>query len=243
MAHFYLVEDLESAVVGDRVALVGAEARHAVTVSRIAVGETVSIGNGAGLVVTGEVVSAEHAELAITVNEVHEHPHRQPALFLVQALAKGDRDELAVQAATELGVDGVIPWQAARSISRWEGAKVAKGRDRWTAIVREASKQSIRPWVPDVLDLATTKQLAAMVSSAVRMLVLDPTAEAPLASLTLDDRDLLVVVGPEGGIAPQELATLTAAGAELARLGPEVLRTSTAGPAAIAVLNVGLGRW
>jgi 16S rRNA (uracil1498-N3)-methyltransferase len=137
----------------------------------------------------------------------------------------------------------VIPWQAARSISRWEGAKVAKGRDRWTAIVREASKQSIRPWVPDVLDLATTKQLAAMVSSAVRMLVLDPTAEAPLASLTLDDRDLLVVVGPEGGIAPQELATLTAAGAELARLGPEVLRTSTAGPAAIAVLNVGLGRW
>jgi 16S rRNA (uracil1498-N3)-methyltransferase len=243
VAHFYLVEDLESAVVGDRVALVGAEARHAVTVSRIAVGETVSIGNGAGLVVTGEVVSAEHAELAITVNEVHEHPHRQPALFLVQALAKGDRDELAVQAATELGVDGVIPWQAARSISRWEGAKVAKGRDRWTAIVREASKQSIRPWVPDVLDLATTKQLAAMVSSAVRMLVLDPTAEAPLASLTLDDRDLLVVVGPEGGIAPQELATLTAAGAELARLGPEVLRTSTAGPAAIAVLNVGLGRW
>ncbi len=243
MAHFYLVEDLESAAVGDRVALVGAEARHAVTVSRIAVGETVSIGNGAGLVVTGEVVSAEHAELAITVNEVHEHPHRQPALFLVQALAKGDRDELAVQAATELGVDGVIPWQAARSISRWEGAKVAKGRDRWTAIVREASKQSIRPWVPDVLDLATTKQLAAMVSSAVRMLVLDPTAEAPLASLPLDDRDLLVVVGPEGGVAPQELATLTAAGAELVRLGPEVLRTSTAGPAAIAVLNVGLGRW
>lgn len=243
MAHFYLVEDLESAAVGDRVALVGAEARHAVTVSRIAVGETVSIGNGAGLVVTGEVVSAEHAELAITVNEVHEHPHRQPALFLVQALAKGDRDELAVQAATELGVDGVIPWQAARSISRWEGAKVAKGRDRWTAIVREASKQSIRPWAPDVLDLATTKQLAAMVSSAVRMLVLDPTAEAPLASLTLDDRDLLVVVGPEGGVAPQELATLTSAGAELVRLGPEVLRTSTAGPAAIAVLNVGLGRW
>ncbi len=243
MAHFYLVEDLESAAVGDRVALVGAEARHAVTVSRISVGETVSIGNGAGLVVTGEVVTAEHTELAITVNEVHEHPHRQPALFLVQALAKGDRDELAVQAATELGVDGVIPWQAARSISRWEGAKVAKGRDRWTAIVREASKQSIRPWVPDVLDLATTKQLAAMVSSAVRMLVLDPTAETPLASLALDDRDLLVVVGPEGGIAPQELATLTGAGAELVRLGPEVLRTSTAGPAAIAVLNVGLGRW
>lgn len=242
MAHFYLVEHLESAAPGDRVSVTGAEARHAVTVSRIGVGEELTIGNGAGLVVTGSVVSAEHAELVLEVGSVLEHPRRDPALFLVQALAKADRDELAVQAATELGVDGVVPWQAARSISRWEGSKVAKGRDRWAAIVREASKQSLRPWIPDVLDLVSTKQLASLASGA-RMLVLEPTAPQPLTALEPDGRDLLVVVGPEGGVSPQELEQLVAAGAEPVRLGPEVLRTSTAGPAAIAVLNGVLGRW
>ncbi|MDO7882193.1 16S rRNA (uracil(1498)-N(3))-methyltransferase [Antiquaquibacter soli] len=242
MAHFYLVEHLESAAPGDRVSVTGAEARHAVTVSRIGVGEELTIGNGAGLVVTGSVVSAEHAELVLEVGSVLEHPRRDPALFLVQALAKADRDELAVQAATELGVDGVVPWQAARSISRWEGSKVAKGRDRWAAIVREASKQSLRPWIPDVLDLVSTKQLASLASGA-RMLVLEPTALQPLTALEPDGRDLLVVVGPEGGVSPQELEQLVAAGAEPVRLGPEVLRTSTAGPAAIAVLNGVLGRW
>lgn len=242
MAHVYLDEQLESASVGDTLSLTGPEARHAVTVSRLAVGQRIAIGNGAGLVASGEVVRAEHTELAIVVDDVQIHPRRSPAIFLAQALAKGDRDELAVQAATELGVDGVIPWSAARSISRWEGAKIAKGRDRWAAVVREASKQSLRSWVPDVLDLLTTRQLARLTEGA-RMLVLDPTASTPLSSVRPDGRDLVLVVGPEGGIAPQELTALAEAGAELVRLGPEVLRTSTAGPAAIAALNGALGRW
>lgn len=242
MAHFYISEELETAAVGDRVSITGPEARHAVTVSRLAVGETVAIGNGAGLVVTGQVVTAEHTELAIAVAEVAVEPRRTPAVFLAQALAKGDRDELAVQAATELGVDGVIPWTAARSISRWEGAKIAKGRDRWTAVVREASKQSMRSWIPDVLDLVTTKQLVRLAEGA-RMLVLEPTAELTLGALETGSEDLILVVGPEGGIAPQELDALAAAGASVVRLGDEVLRTSTAGPAALAVLNVKLGRW
>jgi 16S rRNA (uracil1498-N3)-methyltransferase len=242
VAHFYIDESLVGAVVGQRVSLLGAEARHAVTVSRLAVGETVAIGNGAGLVVSGPIVTAEHTELAIEVAEVLESPRRSPAVFLAQALAKGDRDELAVQVATELGVDGVIPWLAARSISRWEGAKVAKGRDRWGAVVREASKQSLRAWIPDVLDLVTTKQLVRLADGA-RMIVLEPTAASSLTALELDDRDLILVVGPEGGIAPQELEALAAAGASLVRLGDEVLRTSTAGPAALAVLNGKLARW
>ncbi len=247
MAHFYLDESLVSAAVGDRISITGAEARHAVTVSRLGVGESISIGNGAGLVVAGVVVSAEHTELVVEVSAVTEVRRATPAVFLAQALAKGDRDELAVQVATELGVDGVIPWTAARSISRWEGAKVAKGRDRWAAVVREASKQSVRPWLPDVLDLVTTKQLARLASTdqaeGVRMLVLEPTAATPLSALDFDRRDLVLVVGPEGGITPQELDALSAAGADIVRLGDEVLRTSTAGPAALAVLAVALGRW
>lgn len=242
MAHLYLSEELESAAIGDRVSLSGSEARHAVTVSRLAVGETVSIGNGAGLVVTGAVVTAEHTEVVVEVAHLAIEPRREPAVFLAQALAKGDRDELAVQAATELGVDGVIPWQAARSISRWEGPKVAKGRDRWTAVVREATKQSLRAWLPDVLDLVTTKQLVRL-AEGVRMLVLEPTAALALSALEPDGRDIILVVGPEGGISPQELDALAAAGASIVRLGDEVLRTSTAGPAALAMLNAKLGRW
>jgi 16S rRNA (uracil1498-N3)-methyltransferase len=169
-----------------------------------------------------------------------------PAIILVQALAKGDRDEMAVQASTELGVDVVVPWSAARSISRWEGAKVAKGIARWSAIVREASKQSVRAWVPDVLDMVSTNALARL-SGPTRMLVLEPTADAALSAVPLTGRDLpsdiTLVVGPEGGIAPHELDALVAAGATLVRLGDSVLRTSTAGPAAIAVLSAKLGRW
>jgi 16S rRNA (uracil1498-N3)-methyltransferase len=127
-------------------------------------------------------------------------------------------------------------------VSRWEGAKVAKGRERWATIVREAAKQSIRAWTPEVAELATTKQVAARAADA-RVLVLEPDAEAPLTGVTPDGRDLVLVVGPEGGIAPQELDAFREAGAELVRLGGTVLRTSTAGPAALAVLNAALGRW
>ncbi|MFM9918322.1 16S rRNA (uracil(1498)-N(3))-methyltransferase [Lacisediminihabitans sp. H27-G8] len=242
MAHFYLSEELASATVGDRITVGGAEARHAVTVSRIAAGESISIGNGAGLMISGTVVSAEHTEFVVEVSTVVDTPPASPAIWLVQALAKGDRDEQAVQQATELGVDGVIPWSAQRSIVKWEGAKVRKGHDRWSAIVREASKQSVRSWVPEVGDLASLSVLVAL-AKVTRMLLLEPTAPLALSALEPDDRDVVLVVGPEGGISPSELARLEAAGATSVRLGGTILRTSTAGPAAVAVLNARIGRW
>lgn len=234
MASLYLSEYLDSAVVGDAVGLDGDEAKHAVTVARTRVGERLSVGNGRGLVVSGHVVSLN--PFALTVDEVREEPAPDPQLWLVQALAKGDRDELAVQAATELGVSGVIPWSAERSVSRWEGAKLEKGRLRWEAIVREASKQSIRSWMPVVEPLATTKQVSGF--------VLDPTADTALTEVQLPTTGrITLVVGPEGGISPRELDLLEQQGSVRVRLGPEILRTSTAGPAAIAVLNARLRRW
>jgi 16S rRNA (uracil1498-N3)-methyltransferase len=248
MAHFYLNEQLTDAAPGSLVSILGEEARHAVAVSRIRVGETLSIGNGRGLVVTGAVVEAG-ARLSIEAADVILVPPPMPRLTLVQALAKGGRDELAIQAATELGVDAVIPWAAQRSIVRWDGPKALKGQQRWASIVREATKQSLRPWIPEVDDQLTTAQLARRAGST-RMLVLEPSAPVGLSSIGLtrlaagdDGRDLMLVVGPEGGVAPAELDALVSAGARAVRLGEAVLRTSTAGPAAIAVLNGILGRW
>ncbi|KRC50985.1 16S rRNA methyltransferase [Leifsonia sp. Root227] len=246
MSSLYLREDLADAAVGERLSITGSEAKHAATVNRTRPGQTVMIGNGRGLVASGEVVEATNTALTIDVADVQRVERHAPAITLVQALAKGDRDELAIQAATELGVDAVVPWAASRSVSRWEGQKVAKGRERWATIVREAAKQSIRAWVPEVGELATTTQVAALCADA-RVLVLEPDAEAKLTDAVreaaLDGRPLVLVVGPEGGIAPSELDAFRDAGAELVRLGATVLRTSTAGPAALAVLNASSGRW
>jgi len=242
MATLYLNPELEpaDAEVGARVRVTGDEARHAATVARVRLGERIAIGDGAGFVVWGVVVTASPTELAIEVDEVRHDPEPEPPLWLAQALAKGDRDELAVQAATELGAAGVIPWAAERSVSRWEGPKAAKGRERWASIVREASKQAVRSWVPEVAELTTTAELAALPG---QLLVLDPLGDVVLTAVPLDERRITLVVGPEGGIAPREFEALVAAGAVRVRLGHEVLRTSTAGPAALAVLNARLGRW
>ena len=253
MANQYLSEQLIAPVVGDIAVVSGPEARHAVTVSRLAIGEAVRVANGMGVVASGVVVSAEPSEFSFEVRAVESIDPPLPWIYLAQALAKGDRDELAIQAATELGVDGVIPWAASRSVSRWEGAKRAKGQQRWEAVAREATKQSARAWVPTVEPLLTTRELAAR-ADITHMIVLDPLAETSLAALDLPaprlpetpsgpPKSIVLVVGPEGGISPAEFETFYAGGAVGARLGDGILRTSTAGPAAIAVLSAKLGRW
>jgi 16S rRNA (uracil1498-N3)-methyltransferase len=243
MASLYLIPaiDEQDAEAGAVVRVTGAEARHAISVARIRVGEHIAVGDGAGLIAEGIVTSTEAGEVTVAVDVLRREEAPRPELWLAQALAKGDRDELAIQAATELGVSGVIPWQAERSVSRWDGAKAVKGRERWQSIVREASKQSIRAWVPQVTEPAT---IAAVTALPGLVLVLEPTATTALTALPLDDLErITLVVGPEGGVSPKELAQLEEAGARPVRLGAEVLRTSTAGPAALAVLNARLGRW
>ena len=229
---------------GDAIVLSGAEAHHAAVVRRLRIGEEVTIGDGRGVWLSGTVESVAPKQVVVRITTRDEVPPPSPRVVLVQALAKGDRDELAVQAATELGVDEIVPWQAARSISRWDSAKAQKGRARWAAIVREAGKQAHRTWLPEVSPLETTADLARR-AAASRLLILEPTADAAITALRFgaDGGDIVLVVGPEGGIAPEELEALGAAGATHVRLGDTVLRTSTAGPAALAVVSAALGRW
>lgn len=239
----FLLEGASSAQPGDAVALTGSEAHHAAAVRRVRAGEEVTVGDGRGAWLSGIVETAAPREVVVRVTARDDVPAARPRLVLAQALAKGDRDELAVQAATELGVDEVVPWQAARSVSRWDPAKAQKGRQRWTGIVREAAKQAHRAWVPVVAEQHSTKALAGRAAASV-VLVLEPSAPVALSSVALpDDRDIVLVVGPEGGIAAEELELLESAGARLVRLGETVLRTSTAGPAALAVVSTSLGRW
>ena len=243
MALHFIDETAGSIAVGDTLTLTGAEAHHAAAVRRVRVGEAVTVTDGRGAWLEGECEAVAPREVVIRITGHRDESEPRPRLVLAQALAKGDRDELAVQAATELGVDEIVPWQASRSVSRWEGPKAEKGRQRWATIVREAAKQAHRAWLPEVAAIATTAALAARAAGE-RVLVLEPTAEVRLSSLDLtDDSTIVLVVGPEGGIAPDELARLEAAGATRVRLGDTVLRTSTAGPAALALVNARLGRW
>jgi 16S rRNA (uracil1498-N3)-methyltransferase len=242
MALHFLLASASDAAAGDVVTLTGSEAKHAAVVRRLRIGESVTIGDGAGVWLTGLAEQVSPSAVDVRVTARSEEPAPRPRIVLVQALAKGDRDELAVQAACELGVDEIVPWQAGRSVSRWDGPKAVKGRERWATIVREAAKQAHRSWVPEVSAPVTTAELAVRASTQ-RMLLLDPGAPTRLSELEPDGRDLVLVVGPEGGISDDELARLSDAGAERMLLGRTVLRTSTAGPAAIAVLSVALGRW
>ena len=241
----FLVEPalLADAVVGDSVVLDGPEGRHAATVRRIAAGELVMLADGDGLRATCTVVATAKDQLELSILEVGREPEPAPRFVLVQALAKGERDDQAIEAATELGVDEVVPWQASRSIVQWRGERGDKARRKWESTVAAAAKQSRRARVPVVAGLVTTKTLAARISGAAAAYVLHEDATQSLAAQALPQvGDVLVVVGPEGGITADEVAAFEAAGALTVRLGDTVLRSSSAGPAALAVLNAA-SRW
>ncbi|KTR96711.1 16S rRNA methyltransferase [Microbacterium testaceum] len=244
MALHFVTDEAASAEPGDVVTLRGSEAHHASTVRRVRVDEAVTLGDGRGAWLAGLVIAASPQQVDVRITGRDDVPAPSPRFVLVQALAKGDRDELAIQAATELGVDAIMPWQANRCVSRWD-AKAEKGLARWRTIVREAAKQAHRAWIPEVDALVRTADLVRLAATS-RVLVLEPSASARLtatAAEASDGRDVVLVVGPEGGITPDELSALEGAGARLVRLGDTVLRTSTAGAAAISVLSAAHGRW
>lgn len=238
-------ESLRDITVGGLVTVDGPEGRHAVRVRRMAPGEPVQLADGSGIVVLGRVEAAEQDVLTVRVDTVDRPVIKGPRMTLVQALAKGGRDEQAIEAATELGVDSVVPWAAEHSVVQWRGDRVARAHRKWETVVAAAAKQSRRASVPVVEPLMTTAQLVERIVG-VRVLVLHEAAATAIGQLdiaTLRDEDrLMLVVGPEGGISDRELDMLTQQGGQKVRLGSSVLRSSTAGPAALAVLSSQL-RW
>jgi 16S rRNA (uracil1498-N3)-methyltransferase len=236
----FLVDELVS---GDEFQLGGSEGRHAARVQRLTAGEAVLVSDGRGGLLECAVASVSGEVLSLSVRVRSFVPAPYPRLVVVQALPKGERAELAVEVLTELGADEIVPWAASRSIVRWLGPRGDRALDKWRRTAREATKQSRRAWLPEIAPLASTADVAVRLSRATG-LVLHEDAEQPLAGVAVAaDREVVVVVGPEGGIAPDELDDFAAVGALPVRLGEPVLRTSTAGAAALAVLSARLGRW
>jgi 16S rRNA (uracil1498-N3)-methyltransferase len=237
-APLFLVEGLPE---GDMVVLDGPEGHHAADVQRLRPGEELLIGDGRGTLCQAVVASVTKGRCSATITSRSYERPPSPRLVVVQAIAKGDRGELAVQAMTEIGVDVIVPWSASRSVTQWRDERGERARQRWCDTAREAAKQARRAWVPEVTAAESTRTVAARLAGG---LVLHESASTSLSTVDLPaDGDLVLVVGPEGGVAPEELSAFAEAGGRAVRLGPSVLRTSTAGMAALAVLSVRLGRW
>jgi 16S rRNA (uracil1498-N3)-methyltransferase len=229
------------------IVLDGAEGRHAATVRRLTAGERADVTDGAGTVAECVVTGVRPGVIELAVLATRAEPPAEPRIVVVQAIPKGDRGELAVETMTEVGVDAVVAWQAERCVARWRADRAdraGKALARWQATAREAAKQSRRAWIPEVTGPEATPAIARRVGAAALAVLLDPGAPAALGGLPLPERgEIIVIVGPEGGVSPAEAGALVQAGAVPARLGPTVLRSSSAGAVAAAVVLAGSSRW
>jgi len=244
-APVFVVDPARLGPVGTVLRLDGPEGRHAVAVRRLAVGEQLVLTDGQGAGVAGSVAGVLGKEaLEVEVTAVLAEPEPRLRLVVVQGLPKGDRGELAVELMTEVGVDRVVPWAASRCITQWRGERGAKALAKWRATAREAGKQSRRLRFPVVDEAMSTREVAGLLAGAALGAVLHEEGAQPLACAPLPEQgDLVLVVGPEGGVSPDELTRFAEAGAAPYRLGRSVLRTSTAGVAAGSLLLGRSGRW
>ncbi len=238
------VESLAGVCPGDLVELEGDEAHHAVAVRRLREGESLVLTDGAGTTLTGVVRATGKRRLTVEAGDVVTVPEPLPRVTVVQALPKGDRGELAVEVLTEIGVAHIVPWAASRSVAVWRGERAEKSLARWRTTAREAAKQSRRAWFPLVEPMAATPDVCRLAGAADLAVVLHEDAPTALAALSVPAHgSVVVVVGPEGGLTDDEVTAFGDTGAHAVRLGDEVLRTSTAGVAAVAALLAQTGRW
>jgi 16S rRNA (uracil1498-N3)-methyltransferase len=234
--------------VGDLAVVDGDEGFHAANVRRIRVGEELGLSDGAGAMARCVVEEVGKGRLSARVCDRWTVEPATPTVAVVQALPKSDRSELAIELATEAGADAFVAWQSARCVARWDGARADKGLRRWRAVARAAARQSRRPHIPSVEGVVSTGELVSDVRKAVTagtmVLALHESATEPVSKLSFAEIDsLMLIVGPEGGIADDEIAALSAEGAKVVRLGPAVVRTSTAAAVALGALGALTARW
>ncbi|MFE3192755.1 16S rRNA (uracil(1498)-N(3))-methyltransferase [Nocardia sp. NPDC059240] len=232
---------------GATAVLDGPEGRHAATVRRIRVGEPITLSDGHGILADSEVVAAAKDRLELKVLAKRVAPPWTPQVTVVQALPKSDRSELAIELMTEAGADAIVPWQALRCVSNWE-AKARKGVEKWRAAAKTAARQSRRAYIPDVAELHSTRELLELVrtakSNGAIVAALHESGESRLTEMSFEGvAEVILIVGPEGGLDDSELKALTEAGAEAVLLGPTVLRTSTAAAVALGALGALTPRW
>jgi 16S rRNA (uracil1498-N3)-methyltransferase len=227
---------------GETVVLADEEARHAVVVRRTKVGEQVVLVDGHGTAAVCTVVDTTKSSLTAEVASVTVSERPVPEVTVVQAIPKGERAELAVEVLTEIGTDRIVPWAAARCVGVWRGDRATKSLAKWRATAREAGKQSRRAWLPEVAELAQTEEVARLVASADLAVVLHEAATESMSGLSLAGvSSIVVVVGPEGGLTDEEVEAF--GDGHVVRMGEPVLRTSTAGVAAVAALLSRTPRW
>ncbi|MFE3101300.1 16S rRNA (uracil(1498)-N(3))-methyltransferase [Nocardia tengchongensis] len=241
---FYLDEIPEP---GATAVLDGPEGRHAATVRRIRVGEPITLSDGHGILADSEVVAAQKDRLELKVLSKRVADPWTPQVTVVQALPKSDRSELAIELMTEAGADAIVPWQALRCVSKWE-AKAHKAVEKWRAAAKQAARQSRRAYIPDVTELHSTRELLELVRSAKAggavVAALHESGESRLTEMSFDGvPEIILIVGPEGGLDDCELHALSEAGADIVLLGPTVLRTSTAAAVALGALGALTPRW
>ncbi|CRK55548.1 Ribosomal RNA small subunit methyltransferase E [Alloactinosynnema sp. L-07] len=237
----FLIDDLPSGPF----TLDGPEGRHAAAVRRLRVGEELLVSDGRGAVAHCVVAAAGRDSLDLTITRRWDEPPPSPRVIIAQALAKGDRGELAVELATEAGADEIIPWRAACSITKWDdGPRGDKALTKWRATVREAAKQARRAWIPIVTEPMSTRALVDKAREVALTLVLEAGRSTRMAEVELPESgDVLLIVGPEGGITEDEINAFEQARSRAVRLGPAVLRTSTAAAVALGAIGVRTARW
>jgi 16S rRNA (uracil1498-N3)-methyltransferase len=220
----------------------GDEGRHAATVKRMREGEVIHLCDGQGSRAVATVVKVHKHSLDLTIDNFTFEDAPEPRFVVVQALAKGERAELAIEMLTEVGADAIIPWRAEHSIGKWDS--VDKGLEKWRRTSRESAKQSRRAWIPEISNLQTTEQVCELMSQAQSVFVLHESADQALAACAIREQGtIMIVVGPEGGISPAELAAFSNAGARVVHMGASVMRTSTAGAIAVGGLLMRSQRW
>ena len=230
---------------GTQVTLSGPEGRHAVSVVRVKVGEHIDLSDGDGLLIAGRVVEVNKPdELVIEVLERIIDDVVLPRLVVVQAIPKGDRGERAVELLTEVGADAIVPWAASRCIAQWKGDRAEKALTKWENTAKAAGKQARRSRLPQVTGVATTGDVVSMIAAASGAIVLHEESTTALTDWNPPiDGEIVIVVGPEGGITSDEVEAFRQAGAQIVHMGKSIMRTSTAGAAAVAVLGAVTGRW